>query len=59
MNYGGLFDTDKIKEEIMNLHTAVYEKFNYEMKFMRPPKGEFNERTLKKNYLKPLEKKEL
>jgi len=41
-------DDEKIKEEIMNLHTAVYEKFNYEMKYIRPPKGEFNERTLKK-----------
>ncbi|MDO5555270.1 MAG: polysaccharide deacetylase family protein [Clostridia bacterium] len=36
-----------IKEEIMNLHTAVYEKFNYEMKYIRPPMGEFSERTLK------------
>ena len=32
----------------MKLHKAVFEKFNYEMKYMRPPKGEFNERTLKK-----------
>lgn len=39
-------DDDKIKEEIMNLHTAVYEKFNYEMKYLRPPMGEFSERTL-------------
>lgn len=37
---------DKIKEEIMNLHTAVYEKYGYEMKYIRPPKGEFSERTL-------------
>ena len=39
---------EKIEKELMQLHQAVYEKFNYEMKFMRPPKGEFNERTLKK-----------
>ena len=39
-------DDEKIKEEIMNLHTAVYEKFGYEMKYIRPPMGEFSERTL-------------
>ena len=30
----------------MDLHTVVYEKFNYEMKYLRPPMGEFSERTL-------------
>lgn len=39
-------DDSKIRTEIMDLHTAIYEKFNYEMKYMRPPKGEFSERTL-------------
>jgi len=39
---------EEIENEIMTLHQAVYEKFNYEMKYIRPPKGEFNERTLKK-----------
>lgn len=39
---------EKIEDEIMKLHQAVYEKFNYEMKYFRPPKGEFNERTLQK-----------
>ena len=39
-------DDEEIKEEIMNLHAAVYEKFNYEMKYIRPPMGEFSERTL-------------
>ena len=39
-------DDEKIKEEIMNLHTVVYQKFNYEMKYIRPPMGEFSERTL-------------
>lgn len=38
---------EEIKKETMGLNQAVYEKFAYEMNFMRPPKGEFNERTLK------------
>lgn len=37
---------DEIKKEVMNLHTAVYEKFGYEMKYFRPPKGEFSEKAL-------------
>lgn len=37
---------EKIKTEIMDLHTVIYEKFGYEMKFIRPPMGEFSERTL-------------
>lgn len=40
-------DDEKIKEEIMNLHTAVYEKFGYEMKYIRPPMGEFSQRVLR------------
>ena len=39
-------DDEKIKTEIMNLHQAIYEKFGYEMKYIRPPMGEFSERTL-------------
>ena len=39
-------DNDKLKEEITKLHTAVIEKFGYEMKYLRPPKGEFSQRTL-------------
>lgn len=39
-------EDEKIKTEIMDLHKAVYEKFNYEMKYIRPPMGEFSERTL-------------
>lgn len=39
-------DLNKIKDEVMNLHTAVYEKFGYEMKYIRPPKGECSERTI-------------
>ncbi len=37
---------EEIKEEIMTLHTALYEKYGYEMKYIRPPMGEFSERTL-------------
>lgn len=37
---------EQIKSEVMKLHEAVKEKFNYEMKYIRPPKGEFSERTL-------------
>ncbi len=37
---------DKIKTEVMDLHQALYGKFAYEMKYIRPPMGEFNERTL-------------
>ena len=37
---------EKLKEEVMKLHQVVYEKFEYEMKYLRPPKGEYSERTL-------------
>jgi len=40
---------EEIEKEVMQLHQAVYQKFNYEMRYIRPPKGEFNERTLKKS----------
>ncbi len=36
----------ELKEEIMKLHQTVYEKYGYEMKYIRPPKGEYSERTL-------------
>jgi len=36
---------EEMKNEVMNLHTAIYDKFGYEMKYIRPPKGEFSERT--------------
>ncbi len=39
-------DDNKIKEEVINLHTALLEKTGYEMKYIRPPKGEYSERTL-------------
>lgn len=28
------------------MHTAVFEKTGYEMKYLRPPKGEYSQRTL-------------
>lgn len=31
---------------MMNLHKEIYEKFNYEMNYMRPPKGEYSEKSL-------------
>jgi len=37
---------DELRKELINLHTAIYEKFGYEMKYMRPPKGEYSERAL-------------
>ena len=37
---------EEIKTELMTLNQTLYEKFGYEMKYMRPPKGEFSERTL-------------
>ena len=39
-------DNDKLKEDITKLHKAVFEKFGYEMKYFRPPKGEYSQRTL-------------
>lgn len=37
---------EKLKKEIMDLHDYVKENFNYEMEFLRPPKGEYSERTV-------------
>ena len=37
---------EEIKQEVMDLHQSVYEKFGYEMKYIRPPMGEFSEKTL-------------
>lgn len=37
---------EKIKTEVMDLHKAIYEKFEYEMIYLRPPMGEFSEKTL-------------
>lgn len=37
---------EQIKDEVMKLHTGVYEKFGYEMKYIRPPKGEYSEQSV-------------
>lgn len=37
---------EELKKEVMNLHIAVQEKTGYEMKYFRPPKGEFNDHSL-------------
>ncbi len=37
---------EQIKQEVMKLHQTIFEKYGYEMKYLRPPKGEYSERTL-------------
>lgn len=37
---------ETLKKEVMDLHEAMKEKLNYEMKYLRPPKGEFSEKSL-------------
>ena len=37
---------EQVKKEVMDLHTAIYNKTGYEMKFIRPPMGEFSQRTI-------------
>ena len=37
---------EEIKQEVMDLHTAIYHKIGYEMRYIRPPKGEVSERTI-------------
>lgn len=37
---------NEVKKEIMNLHTSIYEQFGYEMKYIRPPKGEYSQKVL-------------
>jgi len=37
---------EEMKKEVMELHTAIYEKFGYEMKYIRPPKGEYSEKSV-------------
>ena len=38
---------EELKSEVVKLQTAVYDMTGYEMKYIRPPKGEYSERTLK------------
>lgn len=42
-----VLDDEKVKKEVMDLHEYVKENFNYEMTYIRPPKGEYSERTVK------------
>lgn len=37
---------EQIKTEVMDLHKTIYNEFQYEMKYIRPPMGEFSEKTL-------------
>ena len=37
---------EEIKKEVMNLHEVIYNKYGYEMKYIRPPKGEYSEKTV-------------
>lgn len=37
---------ETLKNEVMKLHQTIYEKYGYEMKYIRPPMGEYSEKTL-------------
>ncbi len=39
-------DDSQIEEEVLGLERAFSEKFGLKMKFLRPPKGEYSERSL-------------
>ena len=38
--------SEELKEEVVKLQDSMKKKFNYEMKYLRPPKGEFSEKSL-------------
>ena len=40
-------DDNKLINEIMELHNYMIDNYNYEMTYLRPPKGEYSERTVK------------
>ncbi len=48
VNHKSLPDLDEktLEEEVMKLHQVIFEKYGYEMKYLRPPKGEYSEKTL-------------
>ena len=48
MNHKSMPDLtdEEIRTEVMELHQVIKQKFGYEMKYLRPPMGEFSERTL-------------
>lgn len=37
---------EELKKEVVTLQTAIFNVSGYEMKYIRPPKGEYSERTL-------------
>ena len=37
---------EQINSEVMDLHKAIYSKFEYEVKYLRPPMGEYSQKTL-------------
>ena len=37
---------EEIKKEVMDLHISIYQKFSYDMKYLRPPKVEFSEKSI-------------
>ncbi|MGI6778676.1 MAG: delta-lactam-biosynthetic de-N-acetylase [Acetivibrionales bacterium] len=39
-------DDKQVEEEVLGLDRVFYEKFGKHMKYLRPPKGEYSERTL-------------
>lgn len=41
-----MLSPDEAREEIMTLHDYVKQEYGYEMKYFRPPCGEFSERSL-------------
>lgn len=40
-------DNEKLAKEVTELHDYVKDNFQYEMHYLRPPKGEYSERTVK------------
>ena len=45
-NLPKLGDSNKISEELTAMNNLVMELYNYEMKYMRPPEGEYSEKVL-------------
>lgn len=41
-----LKEVDEIEKEVLSLDLAFYERYKSHMKYLRPPKGEYSERTL-------------
>ena len=37
---------EQINSEVMDLHKSIYNQFGYEMKYIRPPMGEFSEKSI-------------